>query len=218
MALFGLLLVSYLGMVALLSTAWSHRVMARYVVGRIERVTGTRAEIAWLDVHPAVFRMIVHGLVLRGNEGPDQKPLLTAGIVDVTLNPVLLAARRLYIRRIDVVRLTVHLYTAADGGTNLPGPKRSGSPEESALVPDLLNLRVRRFSLNHSALYWNSQRIPLNFAAKGLALLLSFGSGQAYTGSFSSSSLRCRVSGRVLPSLAVATRINLSAHQLELYN
>ena len=217
-ALFGLLLVFYLGMVALLSTAWSHRVMARYVAGRIEQVTGARVEIAWLDVHPAVFRMILHGLVLHGKEGPGQKPLLTAEIVDVTLNPVLLAARRLYIRRFDVVGLTVHWYTAADGSTNLPGPQQSRSPQETTLVADLLNLRVRYFSLNRSALYWNNQRIPLHFAAQDLALLLSTGLGHAYTGSFSSSSLRCRVSGHVLPSLAVATKINLSAHQLELYN
>ncbi|MGH9431588.1 MAG: translocation/assembly module TamB domain-containing protein [Terriglobia bacterium] len=217
-ALFVLLLVSYLAVVTLLSTAWSHRLMAKYVATRIEQVTGAKVEIAWLDVHPAVFRMILHGLVLHGTESPGQKPLLTAETVDVTLNPVLLLTRRLYIGNLDVTGLTIHLDTAWDGSTNLPGPTLAANLQGSNLLSDLLNLRVRNFSLSRSTLYWNNQRVPLDLAAKDLALLLRFGRAHAYAGSFSSSSLRCRVYGHILPSLTIATRIKLSAHEVDLHD
>ena len=218
LALFALLLVLYMSMVAVLSTAWAHRVMTRYLANKIEQATGARPEIAWIEVHPAVFRVVVHGLVLHGNEGIGQQPLLTAGTLDVTLNPRSLVLRRLYIRRFDVVGMAIHLYTEPDGSMNLPGPKRATHLQGNKILGQLLNLRVRNFSLNHSALYWNNQRISLDFAAKDLALLLSFGPGTAYTGSFSSSGLRGSVSGQNLPSLEVSTQIRISARQIELNN
>ena len=218
LALFALLLVLYMSLVALLSTTWSQRVIKKYVAREIEQVTGARVEIAGITVHPAVFRLILRGLVLRGHEGAGQKPLLTAGTLDMTLNPVSLAVRRLAILRIDIVGMTVHLVTAPDGTTNLPGPKLALNGQGNKILGQLVNLRVRSLSLSHSALYWNNQRIPLDLAARDLALLLGFGDGNAYTGSFSSSRLQGSVSGHSLPSVAIATRIRISARRISLQN
>jgi translocation and assembly module TamB len=217
-AVFVMLLVTYLGVVFVMSTAWSHHWMARMVAAKIEQITGARTEIAWLDVHPAVFRVILHGLVLRGTEAAPQKPLLTVGTIDVTMNPLVLVTGGFYIRRVDVTGLTIRLETTPSGGTNLPGPSEATKREASQMLSDLLNLRIRNFSLSRSAVYWNNQMMRLDLAATNLAILLKFDHTHEYIGSFSSSHITCRLDGRVLPTLTVATRIIIAAHQIELHD
>jgi translocation and assembly module TamB len=213
-----LALFLYLAAVALLNTAWSQRVLTRYLVSRIGQITEARVEIAQLHIHPAAFRLVLCGLVLHGHEVPTQEPLLSARTLDVTLNPVLLLSRKLVIERVDAIGVNVHLYTAADGSNNLPTPRLGAAGQNRNLLKDLVNLQIGNFSLIQSNLYWNDQQIPLDITAKNLALLLGPGKGASYSGSLSTSSLQLESAGRHFPFATLATRVRISSRQIALEN
>lgn len=194
-------------------TRWFHDQLQRRVVQNLEELTGARASLGKLKVQPFAFQFALSDLVLHGTEPASQPPLFYAKRIVLRVNPLSVLQRHLLISSLYGSGLEIHLQTHRDGSTNLHGPhtEKSSSPAN-----ELMNLRVGTLSIGDSNLFWNNQKIPLEFAAKKVALLLYYDGRQGYSGSFSSSPLRFSARGRALPPLTLATHLKLSAQGLDL--
>jgi translocation and assembly module TamB len=235
LAVFGLLITLYVSLIAILSSEWFHDFLLRQAKTRLESLTGARVEIGAMTVRPTVLLVTLQGLVLRGKESASEPALLSAKTVVVRINPVGLLHSRVLLRSLDGDRAEVHLRTYPDGSTNLPGPQRP-SEDGRFVVDDLMDLALRRATLTHANLYWNNQRIPLDFSARDVALLMRFNpaatrlpfghalkgvssvlsSGDRYVVSISSSELAYGLPGWTVPPLAFAAQLDFSRNDLAL--
>ncbi|MGH9470910.1 MAG: translocation/assembly module TamB domain-containing protein [Terriglobia bacterium] len=198
-----------------ISSRWFHQEIEAYVLQTVQSVTGARPELAGLVIQPFSFKLILRGLTLHGTESSSQPPLLYAQTIVLRISPWTLVRRRLLLSRFFGSGLSVHLFTYADGSTNLPGPA-GGKAANGSLASELMKLSLKTAVLESANLYWNNRKIPIDLAAKNVALLLYYAQSHDYWGSFSSSSLRLNVRGRTLPSLALATHLDFSTQGLAL--
>ena len=235
LAVFGLLITLYATMIAIMSTEWFHHYLLRQAEARLESLTGARVEIGAMIVRPTVLLVTLEGLVLHGRESVSEPPLLSARTVVARINPLGLLRSRVLLQSLDCDRAEAHLRTYPDGSTNLPGPQRPPSTGHP-VVDDLIDLALRRATLTHANLYWNNQRIPLDFSARNVAFLMRFNpagtqllsrhalkgvssvlsSGDRYMVSISSSELTYGLPGWTVPPLAFAAQLDFSRNDLAL--
>ncbi len=212
MVVLGVGVVACLSIFGILRTRWFHDTLERRLVAALERVTGTTVELGALRIQPLVFQIELRDLTLHGSEPAWQAPLLHASTVLVRVNPLSLLEGRLSLSRLAADGLQIHLSADARGVTNL----RSVKTRPGSVVNDLINLRIKSFDLEHAELFWKDGRIPLDATAQGVSAILSRAPQRRYLGSFSSSALRFKIRGVLLPALALATQVEVSSGGLEL--
>ncbi len=202
-----------LALVALIvmSSGWFQRVLERRVIAGLETLTGGRVEIGHFRFKPWVLQITLQKLVIHGSEAAADPPLISAGEVDVGLNPGQLLRRRLHLRHVDVNELQVHLRINPQGITNLPGPGDQTSAQQG--LADLMNLFIARLTISRSAFFWNDQRLPVEINTRELAMLLSMRRGR-YTGTISSSATTIRSSQWSTPPIHFNSRFELSPASL----
>lgn len=194
---------------------WFHRTVEARVIQTLEEVTGARAQLAALSIQPFSFKLILHGLTLHGTESSSQPPLLYAKTIVLRISRRSILERRLLLSGFFGAGIDAHIFTYPDGSTNLPGPAAEQTPNNS-FAGELTKLSLKTAIIQNTTLYWNNQKIPLDAAAKDLAVLLFYSKAKGYWGSFSASSLKVNYRGRVLPPVAVATHVSLSTEGLHL--
>ena len=104
-----------------------------------------------------------------------------------------------------------HLYTRADGSTNLPGP--AAGAEGLAALDDLVDFRVHQLVVVRSDVYWDNLRLALAWDARNVAVLLGYRGGR-YTGAVSASPLDLSSLGLHLPPLTASTRLEIAKNTL----
>jgi len=205
------LLVLALAALIVMSSGWFQRVLERRVIASLENLTGGRVEIGHFHFKPWVLQITLQKLVIHGSEAAGDPPLLSAGEVDVAVNPAQLLRRRLHLRHVDVNDLQVHLRTNPQGITSLPGQREQPSAQQG--LADLMNLFIARLTVSRSAFFWNDQRLPMEIDARELAMLLSMSRGR-YTGTISSSATTLRSSQWTTPPIHFNSRFELSPASL----
>jgi translocation and assembly module TamB len=211
---FAALVALYLALVAILSTSWFNRFALDQTRAALEQVTGARVEIASLVISPWAFQATLGGIVLHGNEAPPELPLLIAPRLVVRLSPQAALRWRLRLRSVDLQGAQVHLYTRANGSTNLPGPP-AASGGGAGSIDDLLDLGIRRLVVAHSSVSWDNREWPLNLSASDVSVVLGFRSAQ-YTGSVSASAVNVASPSVKLPPTTFAVRLELAKNRLAL--
>ena len=204
---FGAGLVLYVAAVAVMSTAWFQRFLLARMTSSLENLTGTRVEIARLDVQPAIFQATLQGLVLHGTELPHESPFFEGQTIVLALNPVSIVRQKLLLRRLDLTHAQVHIYSRPDGSTNVPGPRVQ-------FLDDLLDLSIGTVMVSHSDFFWDNQRLPLEVRARNVAIRLGYDPRQRYSGSVASTATEVETRGWLLPPITFATRLELSRHDL----
>jgi len=206
-------LLLYLGAVAILSTAWFNHSLLERTREQLARVTGTRVEIAQILIEPWIFQITFKGLVLHGDESPAEEPLVAVQELMIQVNPVTAFRRGLWLWRLHIEGAQAHIYTRADGSTNLPGPDTHTGGEGIAALDDLVNLRVHQLLVVRSGVYWDDRPLGLDFGARNVAVLLGYRRGR-YTGAVSASPLDLTGLGLRLPPLTVSTRLEIAKNTL----
>ena len=202
----GLLALIVVGLVVA-STSWFQRQLERRVVAALADLTGGRVEVKSFRFHPWLLQATLEGFTIHGTEPAGQPPLVSVRHVEVRLNPDQLLRRQLRFHSMDVDELRVHLYTASDGSTNLPGFYAQISPQ--AGLDNLLALSIGHLTVSHSAFSWNDLQYPLELDARELAVLLRM-TGHRYTGTLSSSGALVHSSRWALPPVTFAGRFELA--------
>ncbi|HEV2500572.1 MAG TPA: translocation/assembly module TamB domain-containing protein [Terriglobia bacterium] len=199
-------LIAYLAIVVTLSTQWFHDAIKRRIVSQLASATGARVEMRSLRIQPLIFQVTIQGLTLHGSELPSEPALLTAKTLLIRLSPESLFRWKLMISRFDGDGIEAHVFTYADGATNIPGPSMS----IEAAASKLIDLSISTLDLQHSELAWNNRKIRLDVTAHNTGILLYHGITGRYYGSFSSDPIRLDQQGRALPPIEIATHIDLT--------
>lgn len=210
--LFGAALLIYFAGVAVLSSAWFHKILLERARDGLADLTGARVEIGQMQINPWVFQATFRGLVLHGSETSGELPLMVAREVIVFLNPSAALRRQVRLRRLELEGGSIHIYTRSDGSTNLPGP---AATQGFSVLDRILDLKISHLLVGQSSFYWNNRRFALDLAARDIALVLGRQKG-AYAGSFAASALNLSNSELHWPPLVLSTRIELAADRLRL--
>ena len=211
--LFGAALLLYLATVAVLTTPWFQRILLERTRAEFSRVTGARVAIGQMLIEPWVFQVTFRGLVLHGSETGRELPLFVARELVIRVSPSAVLHRQLRLRRVDLVEAKIHLYTRADGSTNLPGPGTQA--KGIGALDDLVDLAVHRLLVVGSDVYWDDRQVPLDLSARDVAFVLSF-QGERYTGTITASALNFSNPELQLPPVTVSTQLSLAKNTLDL--
>jgi len=212
---FGLLIGLYLAALAVTSSAWFDRLLLRRVSAALESLSGAHVEIRQLLFQPFSLQVSFRGLVLHGQELPTQPPLFSAQTLVLGLSPAAALRRRLVFRSLYWENAEIHIYTHADGSTNLPGPE--GARVRGSPVDNLLDLAIRRLTIVRTSVFWNDRRWQMDLSARNVALILNYlRQPQRYAGSVSSSELKWKNERWSLPPSSFSVQLEFSPQELDL--
>ncbi len=145
----------------------------RRVVAALEKATGGRVEIGQLHSIPFRLRVDVRDLIIHGREAADQAPLLRVDRLQAEIKIISLLSSEIGLRSLTVEHPVVHIIVYPDGSTNQPAPAVSRStPTEPA--EELFALSVSHIEVQRGELRWDENRIPLDFDARDVGLLLHY--------------------------------------------
>ncbi|MGA2967459.1 MAG: hypothetical protein ABSD64_14720, partial [Terriglobales bacterium] len=169
------------------------RMVRRRVVASIEKLTGGRVELGELHTTPFRLRVDARNLTIHGREAPGQLPFLRVDRVQAELKIISLFSTTIGLHSLVLDHPVAHVVVYADGSTNVPAPP-VGRSYDQAPVERLISLSVSRIEVQRGELLWEERKIPLDFSALDLSLLLNY------------SLLRRQYEARVLAG-SVATRL-----------
>jgi translocation and assembly module TamB len=208
------LAILILAALAVASSAWFHRVLERRVTAELQTLTGARVEIGHMDFSLFTLQITMNRLVLHGSEQPPDPPLFFAQSLAVRLQPLSVGRPQLMLTALDLNRAEVHLYTKADGTSNVPGPLLTSAAGSNQEIEEFLDLQIQRMTVNHTNVYWNNARVALNLRAENVAVQMRRDLARKYQGSLSSSAIQFETPGFSLPPTTVTSRFEITGDGL----
>ncbi|HET9399894.1 MAG TPA: translocation/assembly module TamB domain-containing protein [Candidatus Acidoferrales bacterium] len=142
-----------------------HRWLLAQMISRADQATGGRLEIRGYEIHWWPLSADFDGVVLRGSEGPGQRPLFSADRASVQLKILSFIHKRVDFRNIDLETPVIHLIADKNGISNLPKPE-SASPKSSSF--SIFDLAVKHFVIHSGAVYYNDVSTPFEADLKNL--------------------------------------------------
>ena len=179
----GLLLLLIVGIVCLYFCASSstfENIVRRRLIARIETATGGHAEIASFHWNLLKLQAEANGFVLHGREAQGERPYAQLRSLRVDLDVLGFWSPRILLRNLEIDRPEIHLIVYPDGSTNQPQPRKKTA---SNPIDTLFDLQASHVEVEHgffdydnraNANDFQNRRIPLDFAASDVSLLLKY--------------------------------------------
>src|SRR5690348_11726809 len=174
--LIALALTVLIAAIITLQSNWFKNNVRERIIAEVETTTGGHVEIGQFNYTWHNFTAEVAPFVLHGTEPSATSPLFRADKIHVGLKIISFLERTADIASLTVEKPQIHVTVNADGTTNLPRPK---ALTRGDLVANILNLKIRQFTLANGIAQYNSQRIPLDFRAENLSANLRYFSAPA---------------------------------------
>ncbi|MGA9529511.1 MAG: translocation/assembly module TamB domain-containing protein [Terriglobales bacterium] len=149
----------------------------RRVVAELERATGGRVELGELHTIPFRLRVDVRNLIIHGKEASDQRPFFQVERVEAELKIISLVSTSIGLHSLVLEHPVVNVIDYPDGTTNVPAPVAgysTGQSFEEGPVERLISLSVSRIAVQKGELLWHNEKVPFDFDARDLALLLNY--------------------------------------------
>jgi len=183
----GLALLLILGLVALYFWASSsefENMVRKRLITRIETATGGHAEIRSFHWDLLKLEADADGLVLHGREAQGETPFAQVASLRVAIDILDFWSPRVLLRNLELEKPEIHIIVYPDGTTNKPQPPQK---TESHPVDTLFDLQAGRVEVAHGTVDYDNRadqvddfqdrRIPLDFGANDVSLLLKYRSG-----------------------------------------
>ena len=145
----------------------------RRVVSSVEKIVGGRVELGELHITPFRLRVDARNLTIHGTEAPDQIPFLHVDRVEAEMKIISLLSTTIGLHSLVLEHPVVHIIDYPDGTTNIPAPQVT-LPSNEGPVEQLISLSVSHIGVQQGELLWEDQKVPVNFDARDLALLLNY--------------------------------------------
>jgi len=145
----------------------------RKVIASAEKLTGGRVELGELHTIPFRLRVDARNLTIHGHEAPDQAPFLHADRLQGELKIISLLSTTIGLHSLVLEHPVVHIIAYPDGTTNAPVPQARLSSGQGP-IEQLISLSVSRIEVQGGELLWEDKRMPFDFTARDLALLLNY--------------------------------------------
>ncbi len=166
------------GIVAFSLLAWyvttdsfQQRVRRRVVVS-VEKMTGGRVELGELHTIPFRLRVDARNVTIHGHEASDQAPFLHIDRLQAQMKIISLLSTTVGLHSLVLDHPVVHVITYPDGSTNVPAPHVTTSDQNA--LEQLISLSVSHIAVERGELLWEDKRVPFEFDAHELALLLNY--------------------------------------------
>ncbi|MEX2264274.1 MAG: translocation/assembly module TamB domain-containing protein [Bryobacteraceae bacterium] len=171
-SLAALVLVLAVAAAIVLQTAWFHEQVRKRIVAEVERATGGTVEIGAFRFDWRSLRAEVADFVIRGTEPAGSPPLARIRSIAVGLHIASVLGRQVDIALLEVTEPNVNVILFENGRTNIPEPKvkRTGSP----VMETILDLAVKRFSVEKGTVRYADRRIPLDIQGENLQALFRY--------------------------------------------
>jgi len=174
-----LLLFSVFSLIAFAVLAWyvttdsfQQRVRRR-VIASAEKLTGGRVELGELHTIPFRLRVDARNLTIHGREASDQAPFFHVDRLQAELKIISLLSTTVGLHSLVLEHPVVHIIDYPDGTTNVPVPEASLTTGQGP-VEQLISLSVSHIEAQRGELLWEDKKVPFNFAAGDLAVLLNY--------------------------------------------
>src|SRR5262245_23012243 len=135
--------------------------LRRLAIKRINAITGGQTEIRSLSIQWLAMQATIKGFVIHGKEPPGTEPLFSAEEIRAGLRIDSFWGRKISLSEIDLHQPHVHIRVKKDGTTNVPVVRRATSASTRPLRENILDLRIRRFSLTDGYVLYNDVKTPL---------------------------------------------------------
>ncbi len=153
------------------------RMVRRRVIASAEKLTGGRVELGELHTIPFRLRVDARNLTIHGREASDQAPFLHVDRLQAEMKIISLLSTTVGLHSLVLEHPVVHIIDYPDGTTNAPVPKSSlssGRSSSQGPVEQLISLSVSHIEVQRGELLWEEKRVPFEFSARDLALLLNY--------------------------------------------
>ncbi len=145
----------------------------RRVIASAEKITGGRVELGELHTIPFRLRVDARNLIIHGREGPDEAPFLRVDRIQAEMKIISLLSTTVGLHSLVLEHPVVHIIDYPDGMTNAPIPQESRVTGQGPLE-ELISLSVSHIEVQRGETLWQDRKIPFEFAAQDLALLLNY--------------------------------------------
>ena len=145
----------------------------RRVIASAEKITGGRVELGELHTIPFRLRVDARNLIIHGREASDQAPFLRVDRVQAEMKIISLLSTTIGLHSLVLEHPVVHLIDYPDGTTNAPIPQESRSTGQGPLE-ELISLSVSHIEVQRGEVLWQDKKVPFEFSAQDLALLLNY--------------------------------------------
>jgi translocation and assembly module TamB len=149
------------------------QLVRRRVVASVEKIVGGRVELGELHTIPFRLRVDARNLTIHGREAPDQVPFLRVDRLQAEMKIISLLSTTIGLHSLVLEHPVVHVIVNPDGTTNVPAPQVKSSSEQGP-VERLISLSVSRIEVQRGELLWEDKKMPFDFTARDLALLLNY--------------------------------------------
>ncbi|MGB0118210.1 MAG: translocation/assembly module TamB domain-containing protein [Terriglobales bacterium] len=145
----------------------------RKVIASAERLTGGRVELGELHTIPFRLRVDARNLTIHGREASDQVPFFHVDRLQAELKIISLLSTTIGLHSMELEHPVVHIIDYPDGTTNAPVPEVSLTTGQGP-IEQLISLSVSRIEAQRGELLWEDKKVPFEFAARDLAVLLNY--------------------------------------------
>jgi translocation and assembly module TamB len=144
----------------------------RQVVASVEKMTGGRVELGELHTIPFRLRVDARNLTIHGQEASDQAPFLRIERLQAQMKIISLLSTTVGLHSLVFDHPVVHVIAYPDGSTNVPAPHVTASDQNA--LQQLIALSVSHIAVERGELLWEDKKVPFEFDARDLALLLHY--------------------------------------------
>lgn len=172
------------------------QLLARNIARLIEERTGLDAELSDLDIEFQRQRILAGGLVLRGDEGPEDPPLASVEAIRIVVDWRALVSRRLVLSSLEVVNPRFRVEIGDNGETNMPSPP----PVPGTTEPPSFEFEIGDFSIVGGELSFDEKRVAIDFRLADFAGTFDYTEvTRTLSGNIAYAGLVARESGPAIP-------------------
>ncbi|HEX3104392.1 MAG TPA: translocation/assembly module TamB domain-containing protein [Terriglobales bacterium] len=152
-------------------TTDSFQQMARNrVVAALERATGGKVELRSFHAVPLLRQVEVRDLTIHGKEASGEQPYVHVDSLIAVINLSSALGAKLAFHSLVLEHPVIHVIFYSDGSTNQPAPAQEGN----AALQRLFAISARQLQVRKGELFWQDQRIPLDFTSNDVSTNLNY--------------------------------------------
>lgn len=167
-----LLLLGFSGLLWYVTTDSFQQMARNRVVTALERATGGKVELKAFHAVPLRRQVEMGDLTIHGREAAGEQPYAHVDSMTAVINLSSALGAKLAFHSLVLQHPVIHVIFYADGSTNQPTPAEAGN----AALERLFAVSIRKLEVRKGELFWQDQRIPLDFTSNDVAanLIYSF--------------------------------------------
>jgi translocation and assembly module TamB len=146
-------------------------IVRQRVIAELEKATGGTVQIGSLNWNVSKLEVEGKNITIRGLEPASDLPLAHADRLYARVHIISFFEGAIDLRQLTLEAPVIHVIVKPDGSTNVPEPKvkSNGDP-----MQQLFDLAIGKAEVHNGAILLNDQKIPLDFKAYDLALVMAY--------------------------------------------